>query len=96
MVSTDVRRGVLFAGTFIKGGLMLPGRRLRHGAMNAATEWRGGNEDWLRKKVCSLNSYYGLLRHLSSYRLRKRLWRSLGSYEHLNLINNRKLQIVGL
>lgn len=37
-----------------------------------------------------------LLRHLSSYRLRKKMWRSLGSYEHLNLINNKKLKIVGL
>ena len=92
----QVRRGVLFTGTFIKGSLLLPGKRLRNGAVSAARGWTGGNEEHLRKKVCSLNSYYGLLIHLSSYRLRKKMWRSLGSYEHLNLINNKKLKIVGL
>ena len=92
----QVRRGVQFTGTYIKSGLLLPGRRLKSRAVGAAEGWTGGDADCLRRKVCSLNSYYGLLIHLSSYRLRKKMWRSLGSYEHLNLINNKKLKIVGL
>lgn len=91
-----VCRGVGFVGCLVKGGVIHPGRRLRANALGVSRRWAGKPEHSAEERVKlrnTYNSYSGLLRHLASYRLRRKMWRSLGDYRNLNNINMNKIKI---
>jgi len=89
-----VSRGVNFLGSFVRGGIVTPGKRLRGNALRVADEWAmaGTHTDEERLRVCrQWNSYAGLLRQYDSYRIRRSMWRRMGDYEGLNCINMNKI-----
>ena len=70
-------KGVSFLGVTIKEGALLSGVRTKQGIYKSIYKWnresvrRVLTEDELEKFIASVNSYWGLMRHHSSFGLRK-------------------------
>ena len=89
----QVGKGMRFTGVFIKGDCLYPSKRLTESTFKLAAGWKGGNRGELKDFVRRMNSRLGLMMHYSSYHLRRRIWRTLGDYEGIMLINHKKLKI---
>ena len=88
----QVSKGVRFTGVFIKWDCLYPSKRLVEGTFKFAAGWKGGNRGELKDFVRRMNSRLGLMIHYKSYNLRRRIWRTLGNYEGIILINHKKIK----
>lgn len=92
----QVRRGVRFVGHFIKGGVIHTGKRQRENSLALTNSWgrRGSHTHEERLRLMSrYNSYCGLLRHTASWRIRRKMWRTLLDYSAITNINMNKIKI---
>ena len=88
----QVGKGVRFTGVFIKGDCLYPSKRLVEGTFKLAAEWKEREGVKLKDFVRRMNSRLGLMIHYKSYNLRRRIWRTLGYYEGIILINHKKIK----
>ena len=91
-----VRRGVKFVGYYVKGGVIHPGRRVRTNALLLCRKWSMNGEhtdDERLRLMTRYNSYSGLLKHTASWKIRRKMWRSLGDYEKITNINMNKIKV---
>lgn len=72
-------KGVVFLGAAIRRGALLTGSRMKAGACNMLYKWNKLSEERLLSGLelsrfrDSLNSYWGLMKHHNSYKLRRKM-----------------------
>lgn len=96
-VIQKVCRGMLFTGYFLKGGQIMPGRRMRRNALVVATWWntkKEHSEGTRRKLMVRMNSYYGMLLHPRAYRIRRKMWFSLQDKKGLVNISMKRINTI--
>jgi hypothetical protein len=91
-----VCHGVRFVGYFVKGGIIHTSYRLRANALKVCSNWSMSecHSDEERLRLMSrYNSYSGLMKHTASYRIRRKMWRSLGDYENITNTDMNKINV---
>jgi len=91
-----VERGMRFVGYFIKCGVIHAGRRMRTNALRLCEEWsrkENHSDDERRRLMARYNSYSGMVKHTASYRLRRKMWRTLEDYEKIYNIGMTKIKV---
>ena len=102
----NFKKGVSFLGTFIKPWRIYIGRRTKSNFYEKAEMWNenaiknGGFSDNVEvdKFVACVNSYLGIMKHYDTYRLRKKIVRSLGEEIFRSIVfskNFEKVEVVG-
>ena len=87
-------KGFEFIGARIKPFRLYPSQRVVKHLNELLAEWNGKENptyDNLESFVNSINSYYGLLAHRDSYKLRRKVWKSICNKKYIYCVNMRKI-----
>lgn len=75
----EAKKGIKFTGSVIKQGRVYTGKRTAHNAEVVIDKYNKLAERGLRPNevemfVCTMNSYFGFMKHTKSYAIRRKIW----------------------
>lgn len=87
----SVHKGVRFTGAIVKRGRVYSRNRTVRNLFKVIERWNHDVSPDMERYLRSVNSYFGLLSHRSSYSIRWRAWKAIAHKENIYCVNMKKI-----